>query len=227
MITALIPARSGSKRVPHKNIRLLNNKPLLTYSIRTALACPSIDRVVVSTNDSEYKKIAMASGADVITRPEEYCMDTSTDYAVVKHFLERNIDPLKGIVYLRPTTPIRKVEVVEDAISSFLNSCHSSLRSVEEMSESAYKCFEISKLNNLKGICCTPLEYTNKPNQQCTKTYKPNGYVDIIDPAIASVFTLFGKNIMGYVTERVTEVDTEEDFEYLEYQLRGELYVYD
>ncbi|MBV9084506.1 MAG: pseudaminic acid cytidylyltransferase, partial [Acidobacteriaceae bacterium] len=68
-IVAIIPARGGSKSIPRKNLVLIHGRPLIDYSIKTALASKAIQRVVVSTEDAQIKTAALASGAEVIDRP--------------------------------------------------------------------------------------------------------------------------------------------------------------
>ena len=84
---ALIPARAGSERIKHKNIRPLNGVPLLAYSIQAALQSGCFDRVLVSSDGTEILEIAASYGADVIRRPEEYATRISSDITWVKHAL--------------------------------------------------------------------------------------------------------------------------------------------
>ena len=85
-VTALIPARGGSKRLPRKNVKLLGNKPLIAWSIDTAKASKYIDRVIVSTDDKEIKHIAEEYGAEVpFLRPEHLSNDHASSFDVIKH----------------------------------------------------------------------------------------------------------------------------------------------
>jgi len=86
MKIALIPARGGSKRIPHKNIRPFHGKPLIAYSIEAARACGLFDRILVSTDDSEIAEVAQAHGAETpFIRPPELSDDHSGTDAVVRH----------------------------------------------------------------------------------------------------------------------------------------------
>ena len=88
-VLALIPARSGSKSVPRKNLRPLQGKPLIAYSIAHALACPRIDRVVVSTDSEEIAAVARGFGAEVpFLRPAEISGDHAVDVEFHRHALE-------------------------------------------------------------------------------------------------------------------------------------------
>lgn len=87
-ILGIIPARSGSKSVKDKNIRIMNGKPMLAYTIEQALQSKLIDRVIVSTDSSVYRDIAFKYGAETpFTRPSSISADTSLDIEVFEHAL--------------------------------------------------------------------------------------------------------------------------------------------
>ena len=105
----IIPARSGSKSIPHKNIYNLGGHPLIAWSIKAALNAESIDRVIVSTDSEEYKDISIEYGAEVpFLRPKNISEDNSTDLEFFQHvigvFKETSYNP-DLIIHLRPTTP--------------------------------------------------------------------------------------------------------------------------
>ena len=111
-IIAIIPARSGSKSLMDKNIKLLSGHPLIAYSIAAAKLSKGIDRIIVSTNSEKYADIARQYGAEVpFIRPDRYSTDTSTDRDFLIHamkWLKENEDTLPEYwVHLRPTTPLR------------------------------------------------------------------------------------------------------------------------
>ena len=88
-IVALIPARAGSKGVPHKNIRKLGEHSLIGWSIAACNAASSICRTIVSTDSDEYARISREIGAEVpFLRPAEFSGDRSTDYDFIKHALD-------------------------------------------------------------------------------------------------------------------------------------------
>src|SRR5437867_12897651 len=124
-ILALIPARGGSKGIPRKNIKVVAGKPLIAYSIEQALASRFITRTIVSTDDPEIAKVARDFGADVpFMRPSEFAQDLSPDIEVFRHALEslrkseRYVCEL--VVHLRPTGPVRRVELIDRAIETML-----------------------------------------------------------------------------------------------------------
>jgi N-acylneuraminate cytidylyltransferase len=226
-IVTVIPARSGSKGVPDKNIRELSGKPLIAYSISAAIKSKLIDRVIVSTDSEKYASISKNYGAEVpFIRPNEYSRDKSTDYGFVKHLLdwltENEGNTPDYIIHLRPTTPLRDPSVLDNSIEKFMNNVEAtSLRSAHEMSETAYKQFELEG-KYFKTICTSSfdLDDANNSRQSFPKTYSPNGYVDILRTShILENHLLHGNRVMGYVTDFAIEVDTIDDFEFLEWQI--------
>ncbi len=183
---AVIPARSGSKGVIDKNIKLLDNKPLLAYSILSAKCAKNIDKVFLSTDSQKYAEVAKEYGIEVpFLRPEKISRDNSTDYQCFEHLLdwlkENGEDIPEFIVHLRPTTPFRNTKLIDKAIDIMKKSNANALRSVHEMSESAYKSLEIEN-NLLKGLenDSFDMEIANMPRQHFKKTYQGNGLVDVL-----------------------------------------------
>ena len=187
MIFALIPARSGSKGVPNKNIRKLGNYSLLEWSIAACKKCEFIDDIYVSTDSEMYRQFAISKGAKApFLRPKEISSDLSTDYEFVIHaldWLKKNKEEPQIIAHIRPTTPLRSVSLMDKAIKFFLsNKKATALRSVHEMPASAYKTFEISKDGKLNCICSNDfnLDFANNARQKFPKTYSANGYIDLL-----------------------------------------------
>jgi len=223
-LIALIPARSGSKGIPGKNIKELGGKPLMAWSIETALKIVGKSNVFVSTDSPEYMEIAINAGALAIERPARLAADDSTDYDVIKHFKSAfDIDVNTYIVYLRPTTPLRDINVIKAAIEQWklYHADFISMRSVQETPEPVDKCFKI-----IGGqLCCAmdigdDIDRANYSRQSYTPSYQGNGYIDIIDPYFVQFRKLYGTRSMAFITPRVTEADTPDDWEYLEYQAR-------
>ncbi len=224
-VVAVIPARGGSKGIPDKNIKPLAGRPLLAYSIQVAQLAHNIDRVIVSTDSERYADIAREYGAEIpFLRPAKLAKDTSSDYGFIRHLLDW-LSKEKGtpdlLVHLRPTTPFRDIAVVDAAVEHILRTEEvTSLRSVHEMSESAYKTFEIEN-NRLKciGSGSFELDVANEVRQGYAKTFQANGYVDILkSDYVVENEKLHGDRSLAYITPHVVEVDTPEDFAYLEYQ---------
>jgi len=226
-IIAIIPARSGSKGVVDKNIKLLGGWPLLAYSIAVARLTEGVDRVIVSTDSQYYADIARKYKGEVpFLRPKEISGDNSGDYGFIKHALDwlqktEDCQP-EYLIHLRPTTPLREPSIIEAAISCIKSAKEAtSLRSIHQMSETAYKSIEVEK-GYLKCIITgsADTEVVNRPRQEFNDTYQANGYVDIIKSSYVSENKkVYGDRAIGYLTPRVAEVDIIGDFDYLEWQI--------
>jgi CMP-N,N'-diacetyllegionaminic acid synthase len=228
-ILALIPARSGSKGVPHKNIKLLGDHPLIEWSIAACKAAASINRIIVSTDSEEYAQLSRKMGADVpFLRPAELSGDRSTDYDFIKHALDwcsQNGEETEYIVHIRPTTPFRDPTLIDQAVAAFVDHPQATaLRSVHPMSESAYKTFEIAPSGQLKRVASdsTELDAANNARQQFPTTYIANGYVDVLSTAfIRQMQLIHGGHVLPFITPVVNEVDTMDDFSMLEMELQN------
>ena len=226
-IIAIIPARAGSKSIKDKNIADLNGYPLLAYSILAAKRSEAIGSVIVSTDSAEYAAIARSFGAEVpFLRPKEHALDESTDQGFFDHAIEWYESHGKQLpeywLHLRPTTPLRDPGVLDDAISQFAASPQSSsLRSVHLAPESPFKWFKKKSDGFLQSLASNTVSISdaNKPKEEFEDVYIPNGYVDIVrTKCIKDGVSIHGENIMGFVTEVVTEVDSPEELNYLRYQ---------
>jgi len=228
-IVAIIPARSGSKGLINKNIKLLGGHPLLAWSVVVCKKVKLIDYVLVSTDSKKYAKIAKKYKAQVpFLRPANISRDFSSNYEMINHALielnKLNINP-EIIVHINPTTPLRDPKQIDKAIKCFIRNKNraTALRTVHEMSETAYKAFEISKKELLKPILkkIKFLDKVNEPRQKFKKTYVANGIVDIYSVSfIKKKKMLLGSKVIPFITPPVTEVDDVNNFKYLEYQVK-------
>jgi CMP-N,N'-diacetyllegionaminic acid synthase len=130
---AFVPARSGSERVPHKNIRPLAGHPLLAYAIETALQSGAFERVVVSTDSEEIADVARWYGAEVpFLRPPEYATATSPDVEWLAYTLEHLDDRFDLFALVRATNPFRGPDAVRRGLEQLLATPEAdSLRAVE------------------------------------------------------------------------------------------------
>jgi CMP-N,N'-diacetyllegionaminic acid synthase len=231
-IVAIIPARGGSKGVPGKNIKLLAGFPLIAYSIIACKLSRQIDRVIISTDSNEIANISKNYGAEIpFLRPPEISQDHSTDLEFVLHALDwfqnyENEEP-DYLVHIRPTTPLREPALIDSAIEKILvDSSSTGLRSVHEIPESPYKMFGIRDgyLTGLYPDDPRP-EYYNLPRQNFPPVYKPNGYVDIIKrQTIRNGASLHGSKMLAFITQTAVEVDSPEEFHYLEFEITKNKY---
>ena len=213
-IIALIPARGGSKSLPRKNILTLNGKPLISYSIETALESKFIERVIVSTDDEEIKKIAIKYGAEVpFMRPKNISDDKTTDLPVFEHCIDTLKDKIDIIVHLTPTSPVRKIEIVDAAIEKFITEVDKGATSLRSVSFPKYNPFKMWTIKNDKLIQLVKVEGIkepyNEPRQQLPHVYWQNGYVDITSVnTIKKYSSMSGPNIFPFVVnEKIFDID--------------------
>lgn len=224
---ALIPARAGSKGVPNKNVRSLGGHTLLEWSVAACLRSECVARTVVSTDSQEYADLSREFGAEApFLRPSAISGDRSTDVEFIEHALDwfaaRGEEP-ELIVHIRPTTPLRDPALIDEAVRLFRAAPDATaLRSVHEMAESAWKTFEIAQQGQLRrlGADNSALDAANNARQQFPKTYQANGYVDVLSSAfIRRTRLIHGDHVKPFITPTVVEVDNENDFAHLEFQL--------
>ena len=219
-IIALIMARKGSKSIPYKNIKLLHGFPLIAWTIAAAKLSKKIDRIIVSTDDKKIAKIAEKFGAEIpFLRPKQFAKDNSTDFEVLNHFLKWygnfNQEKIKMIIHLRPTTPFRKPEIIDKAIEIFEKKINqiTGLRSVYELPDTSWKNFEMDRNKNLVSLIniskrSNNTELSNLPRQKYKKTFRGQGYVDIVKPSVIKKGQTFGNKIHGFLTSDVGDIDS-------------------
>lgn len=220
---SIIPARSGSKSLIDKNIKNLSGHPLIAYSIAAAKLSNKINRIIVSTNSKKYAEIAKNYGAEVpFIRPNKISQDTSTDKDFLIHamkWLKENEGTIPEYwVHLRPTTPLRDPNIINLAVDKLIkNRLATALRSGHKTPESPLKWF-IKREGYFKGIIEN--ENYNLPKETFEQVYIPDGFVDILRSSfILYNKELHGDKIIGFETPVCTEVDSLEEFEYIQYQL--------
>ncbi|HLG03170.1 MAG TPA: acylneuraminate cytidylyltransferase family protein [Bacteroidia bacterium] len=226
-ILALIPARGGSKAVKKKNIHLLNNKPLIAYSIETALASGIFDKVLVTTDNEEIAGIARDYGAYVpFLRPAELAQDDTTDLPVYKHaitWLQENDQYVPDIIaWLRPTCPLRTPEDIRSAVALLKASSSDWVRSVCEAEHHPYWMYSLDngKLNSFIENIDLKKYYRR---QLLPPVFRLNGAVDVTwRETIMEKNLLYTGNISGYVMpgERSIDIDTILDFALAEQYLK-------
>lgn len=145
-ILAIIPARGGSKGIRKKNIQKLLGKPLISYTITAAKNTKSINKIIVSTNDNEIKKISQNIGAEVpFLRPKQISKDTSSTIEVIKHalkFLEETQSYKPDIiVLLQPTSPLRTSQLITKTINTLKKSKATSVTTVSKITKHPYASF--------------------------------------------------------------------------------------
>jgi len=199
-VLAIIPARGGSKGIPRKNIRSFAGYPLVAYSIAASLQAKTVSRTIVSTEDEEIAKISRQFGAEVpFQRPAELAQDNSTDLPVFVHALQW-LDEHEGfkpdiVVHLRPTSPIRPVDCVDNAVRILLDHPEvDCVRGVVPAGQNPYKMWRIEpgsgRMVPLLGVPGLDEPY-NAPRQVLPAVYWQTGHIDAIRSS-----TILGKGSM-------------------------------
>jgi N-acylneuraminate cytidylyltransferase len=222
-IIAIIPARAGSKSLVDKNIKYLSGHPLIAYSIAAAKLSKKIDRVIVSTDSQKYTEIAKQYGAEVpFIRPDKISIDTAIDRDFLIHsmnWFEENENSVPEYwVHLRPTTPLRSIEIIDNAINEIMQDNNAtSLRSGHKAPESPLKWFVKSNYY-FRGL--VDGEDYNLPKEAFEQVYIPDGFVDVVKSSfVMNNKEIHGDRMIGFESPVCTEVDSVEEFEYIQYQL--------
>jgi len=220
-ITAIIPARGGSKGIPGKNLRLILGVPLISRSIAQALESGKVDRVLVSTDSEEIAHVARLAGAEVPgLRPAALAGDETPTEPVLVHALEHWCSPQADdpVVLLQPTSPLRLPGSIDSAIEAFLTERADSLVSVCETHAFFWR--------NL-GDPVASYDYSNRPRRQDILPehllYRENGSIYIVKAGVLLEHKcrVFGRIILHRMSECESyEIDSETDFQIVEELLR-------
>lgn len=217
---AIIPARSGSKGLPNKNIRNLNGKPLLAYSIECAIESNMFDKVFVSTDSSDYANIAMQYGADAsFLRSKEMSTDCANTWDAVREVLD-NFESVgqfyDNIMLLQPTSPLRTAEDIMNAFELFVDKKANAVESVVEMEHSPIWSNVLPEDGNMD--CFEKEEYKHVPRQELPVYYRLNGAIYLLKRSELDKENMFSDKCYAYIMpqDRSIDIDTEFDFKYCE-----------
>ena len=221
-IIAIIPARSGSKGLPDKNIRILNGKPLIAYSIIQAQEAGIFDEIFLSTDSQEYANIAMQYGANVpFLRSDELASDSASTWDCVKEALEQYHTIGKEydiVVVLQPTSPLRTARDIINAIKKMVRTNADSVVSVCEADHSPLWYNTLPENQSLKGFVRP--EIMSKTRQELPTFFRINGAIYAVS---TSYFlrrqNIYDGNSFAYIMpkERSIDIDTLFDFSLAEY----------
>ncbi len=237
-VLAIIPARSGSKGIKNKNIKEINGKPMLAYSIEHALNSEKITRVIVSTDSEEYAEIARKYGAETpFLRPSEFSTDTALDLDVFRHALEylkehETYTP-DIVVQLRPTYPIRNIEDIDKMVEIIENDDSiDSVRCITKAIEIPYKMWTKNEDGLLSPIVSEIAECYNMPRQELPQAYYQNACIDVIkSKVIIEQNSMSGAKIVGYEMSENYDIDSFEEFskveQYMKVKSGGMIFVFD
>ncbi|WP_440691051.1 acylneuraminate cytidylyltransferase family protein [Candidatus Pelagibacter sp. HIMB1782] len=215
-ILILIPARGGSKGIPNKNIKKFNGKPLIEWTIKTALESKLADRIVVSSDSKKILNLSKKFNISLLKRPKSISGDKSSTESVVKHCLKSYNNSYKTIVLLPPTSPVRKKNILDNALKFFnlkkLDSCFSGSKL------SDFLIWEYNKKN--KKYRSLNYDFKKRGNRQSRKsTYVENGSIYIFkskilfnnNNRIGGKFDIFKMSIFESF-----ELDEKEDWKIIE-----------
>ena len=223
-VLVLIPARGGSKGIPRKNIRDFAGAPLIAYSIAAGSQSQLVTRVIVSTDDEEIAAVARDWGAETpFLRPAEFAQDDTTDLPVFEHAL-RWLRENEGyqpeiVIQLRPTSPIRPVGLLDEAIGILLEHPEADcVRGVVPSGQNPFKMWLINndgQLDPLLKVAGVSEPY-NAPRQALPQTYWQTGHIDAIRAtSILDKHSLTGDVILPLLIDPLftVDIDTIEDFQ--------------
>ena len=215
---AIIPARSGSKGLKNKNIRLMNNKPLLAYSIEAALQSGIFDEIHVSTDSDEYAEIAKEYGAQVpFLRSENLATDNISTWDAVREVLS-NYSKLnktfETVTVLQPTSPLRTAGDILAGFDLMKKSGANSVVSVCETDHSPLWCNTLPKDNSLDRFINKELQ--NVPRQGLPKFYRINGalYILKID-YFNSTKDIYAQKSFALIMDKLHSVDIDDEMDFV------------
>lgn len=217
---ALIPARGGSKGLPGKNIKMLNGKPLIAYTIEAALKSRHITRVIVSTDDEKIAEIAISYGAEVpFLRPEVLASDQAKSIDVFNYTINRLEDEgkmqINEIIILQPTSPLRNSNHINEAITMFTSKNADSV--ISYCAE--YHPITWHKYLTKDGQFVNIFDDKLSNRQDERTSFFPNGAIYIYKKEILLSGKYYTNNSYAYVMKKKCSIDIDDidDFEYCEY----------
>jgi N-acylneuraminate cytidylyltransferase len=222
----IIPARGGSKGVPGKNIKLLNGKPLIQYTIEAAKKVFPVETICVSTDNPEIALVAESLGLTVpFIRPQELATDTAGTYEVLLHAIKQYESYgfyADVLILLQATSPFRTAEQIIDGIEMFDDTCEMVV-SVKETKANPYY---VLKEENEEGWLVPSKKSNFLRRQDCPKVYELNGAIYIINiEALKQKSISEFTNIKKYVMDEVSshDIDTMWDWNIAEIIIKNNL----
>lgn len=215
---AIIPARSGSKGLKDKNIKELNGKPLMGYTIEAAIQSGIFSTIHVSTDSKEYADIATTFGADEpFLRDVTNSGDASSSWDVVREVINKYCEQGKtfdNCVLLQPTSPLRNADDIRKAYELYVSKEASSLTSVTELDHPVQWSFALDDTLFMREFAVSP--YKDCRRQELQKHYRENGaiYIVSVKDIMNKQFDFYSSGCVAYIMEskKSIDIDTELDF---------------
>lgn len=210
-LLAIIPARSGSKGLKDKNIKLLNGIPLLAHSVIQAKESSVVDYIFLSTDSVKYKNIGLEYGAEVpYLRPKELATDTSQANDYIINALLYFKDKFDYFILLQPTSPLRCAKDIENVFMLAVDNDYSSVVSVCKADH------PIEYYNTLdENMSMYNFIGDNKNRQDLKQYYRVNGAIYLCKcNEFLKDRTFYGVNSKAYIMDRKFSVDIDNDFDF-------------
>ncbi len=218
-VLGLITARGGSKGLPGKNIRPLNGKPLLAWTIEDSQESKLLTRTILSTDDPEIAEIGRQYGADVpFMRPPELATDTATSMQVMQHALKtlkEQGEEYDAAMFLQPTSPLRTGKDIDDCIQLMIDTGCDSVFTMVKLTN--FTRYNLKRIEDGKILPLMEEEGpTTKQRQTLPDAYKRNSAVFLTRTQLLEQGDMFGKDSRAVIVgpERSVDIDTLMDFEY-------------
>lgn len=216
---AIIPARSGSKGLPDKNIINLNGKPLMYYTIQAAIDSECFAEVMVSTDSEKYAEIARSCGAQVpFLRSEAMSSDTAGSWDAVREVLTNYQKLGKKFDYvtlLQPTSPLRTAEDIYGLFQMLERPEVCNAVSVTEVEHPVQWCFRMPDNNSMEELAASPYNYSRR--QDLEKYYRENGAIFTVDATkiMDPKYNFYEDACYGYIMDRKNSIDIDEEVDLL------------
>jgi len=221
-VIAVVPARGGSKGLPGKNIKMLGNRPLLSWPIHTAKESAYIQRVILSTDETTFAEIGRQAGAEApFIRPSELASDTANSIDVVTHALGFLAEKFDYIVLLEPTSPLTSASLLDSAIQALIDNrqhADACVGVVQEINAHPNFLFEQQENELLRPFLDHEMGVGIR-RQDVSKVFRPEGSFYISDiEALKENQSFYHKRTMGYeVPDWMSyEIDNPLDFTIIE-----------
>jgi CMP-N,N'-diacetyllegionaminic acid synthase len=213
-VLAIIPARSGSKRLPNKNILDLVDKPLIAWSIEAGIKSKYIDKVVVSSDSDEILNLSKKFGASTIKRPKELANDTATSFDAVRHAIDNIKDVFDYVVLLQPTSPLRNVNHIDEAFELLNRKKADAVISVTDVDHSPLNSNTLPKDGSM--INFIKKNILEKRSQDIERYYHLNGalYICKIERLLEESTFFIKDQIFAYKMNRECSVDIDEGIDF-------------
>ena len=212
-ILGIIPARGGSKSIPKKNLRLLNGKPLISYTIVPALNS-KLDKVVVSTESQDIANISKRYEVEVVMRPKNLSLDSTPTLPVLQDVISKLNEKFDAVMTLQPTSPLRTLSDINNSIRLFnSDGSANSLVSVVRLSHQ----YHPQKLMKLDGKYLK--EGTELIRRQETENFYARNGAAIYMTKIKNLDEyIIGGKILPYLMSKIKSIDIDdlEDWELVE-----------